>query len=59
MPYRQVRGGIFLINHLCVKAQPMVGGTTPGLVIPASVRKQSEQANEEQANKQHPSVAST
>ena len=35
---------IFLISDLWGKAQPMVGGTIPGLVVLGSIRKQAEQA---------------
>ena len=41
-----------------VLAQPIVGGTIIGLVVLNSTRKQAEQASEEQASKQHSSMAS-
>ena len=55
---RQACGGIFLISDWWGRAQPIVGGATPGLVVPSFIIKQVEQAIGEQASKQHSSVAS-
>jgi hypothetical protein len=43
---------IFSISDQWGRAQPLVGGTIPGLVVLGSIREQAEQAS-----KQCPSVA--
>jgi hypothetical protein len=37
----------------------MVGGPSPGFVVPESIRKQNEQTGGKKASKQHPSMTST
>lgn len=34
------------------EVQPIVGGTSPGLVVPDAIRKKAKQAKREQADKQ-------
>ena len=44
--------GIFSISGQWDKAQPIVGGAIPGLLVLDSIRRQAEQARGKQASKQ-------
>ena len=50
--------GTFLISDSWGKAQTILGGAIPSLVVLGSIKKQAKQATGEQPSKQHCSIAS-